>query len=56
MTPTNEAERGFDNDGNIIVKNRSYRRRKLKLPGSNIFTKKTMTKAERKKFRKLGRR
>lgn len=60
----NDAERGFDNDGNVIIKNRAYRRRKLKLPGDNQFTRKTwrgpegfegMTKAERKRTRKLGR-
>lgn len=61
----NSAERGFDNEGNIIVKNRAYRRRRIKLPGDNQFTQKTwkdmdggyggVTKAERKRTRKLGR-
>jgi hypothetical protein len=60
----NGAERGFDNDGNIIIKNRAYRRRRIRLPGDNQFTQKTwkgldgyegMTKAERKQKRKLGR-
>lgn len=50
-----KAEIGFDNQGNMIAKTRSYRRRKIKLPGSSMFTKKQLTQTERKKARKLGR-
>lgn len=53
---TDGAERGFDNEGNIVVKNRAMRRRRIRLPGDNLFTQKTKTKKERKAFRKLGRR
>ncbi len=57
ITPTdNEAERSFDNEGNMVIKNRAYRRRRIRLPGDNLFTKSTKTKKERKAFRKLGRR
>lgn len=53
--PDSKAEIGFDNNGNMIAKNRAYRRRSIKLPGFNIFTRKQITKTERKKLRKLGR-
>lgn len=56
ITESGDAERGFDNAGNIIVKNRAFRRRRIRLPGDNLFTQKTKTKKERKAFRKLGRR
>lgn len=46
----------FDNDGNIVVKNRAFRRRRFTLPGNENATKKKVTKAQRKKKRKLGRR
>ena len=64
QSPTDTAERGFDNNGNMIVKNRAYRRRKIRLPGDNRFTQKTWTddegyggisKKELKRKRKLGR-
>lgn len=49
------AHLSFDNDGNIVIKNRAYRRQRSKLPGANQYTKKKVTKADRKKQRKLGR-
>ena len=56
VTPTGDAETSFDNEGRMVVKSRAYRRRPIKLPGDNLFTKKTITKAKRKALRKLGRR
>lgn len=51
-----KAQIGFDNEGHMIIKNRAYRRKSFRLPGEGAATKKTYTKEERKKLRKLGRR
>lgn len=51
-----KAEISFDNNGQMIIKNRAYRRRTVKLPGANSYTRKVMNKKERKAFRKKGRR
>lgn len=39
-----DAEIGFTNDGNMIIKNRKHRRRRFRLPGHNEYTKKTNNK------------
>lgn len=49
------AQISFDNSGNMVQKNREYRRRRVRVPGDNAATKKTLTKDERKKLRKKGR-
>ena len=54
--PNSKAEIGFDNNGQMIVKNRAFRRRTVKLPDENVYTRKVMNKKERKEFRKKGRR
>lgn len=51
-----KAEVGFTNDGELVYKNREYRRRKVKIAFSNRFTKRQKTRTEIKKLRKLGRR
>jgi len=55
VVTTGPAEFAFNNEGHMIIKNRSYRRRKVKLPGWSIFTRKQLSKEERKKLRKRGR-
>lgn len=49
-----EVQMGFDSEGNMYAKTRAVRRQQP--PSDPSKTKKTMTKTERKKFRKLGRR
>lgn len=50
-----KAEMGFTNEGTIVLKNREYRRRKIRLEGASQFTKKQTSKKEVKRLRKLGR-
>ena len=45
----------FDNDGNIVVKNRAYRRQKLSLVQGNAATVHKKTPNERRKARKAER-
>lgn len=45
---TSEVKIGFNNDGEIVVMNRAYRRRKLKLPKE----KKVLSQKSKKKMRK----
>ena len=52
----NPAEIGFDEKGQMLVKNRLYRRKKSKLPNQRSYTTKVLNKEERKKERKKGRR
>lgn len=51
-----KAQIGFDENGQMVQKNREYRRQSFKLPGQRSATKKTITKAKRKVLRKKGRR
>jgi hypothetical protein len=53
--PNDKSEVGFDLNGNMIHKNRAFRRRNVRLPGEVSYTKKTYTREERKILRKKGR-
>lgn len=45
----NSEQIGFDNDGNVVIKNRAYRRRKIQI---KVETKNLPKKKKRKKNKK----
>ena len=52
----NEQKMGFDNDGNIIIKNRAYRRRKIQLEISPRNQKKKVPRKKKSKKNYLKKR